>query len=120
MPYASSMMELVTMVDKFEFECFFDRRWHIIKVRPMLINSIAVFMVYFSDGEAPPMALVYNNKNIWANIENESMEDNSNANMTRAIGSGIEQFYSTRYLPWSPPYLNLHPDPSVWHNAPLN
>lgn len=120
MPYASTMTELVPMVKSFEVECFFYRQWHIITIRPMLINSVAVFLAHFSDGEEPPQALVYNNKNTWANIEKEANEDSMNQVMTKEIGAAIERFYSSRYLPWSAPYLNLHPDQSVWHNAPLN
>jgi hypothetical protein len=41
------------------------------------------------------MALVYNKKESWSDIEQES------TGLTEAIGLAIENYYSSRYLPWT-------------------
>jgi len=59
------------------------------------------------------MALVYNKKDIWSDIEKES------TGLTEAIGAAIEQYYSTRYLPWSIGQKDGQPD-GIWDNHLLN
>jgi hypothetical protein len=52
-----------------------------------------IFLVQFPDEEADSMALVYNSKDEWSDIEKESTGE------TEAIGMAIEKYYSKRYLP---------------------
>ena len=52
-------------------------------------------LVHFPGGEGDSMALVYNKRDTWSDIEKES------TGLTEAIGMAIETYYSNRYLPWS-------------------
>ena len=63
-------------------------------VKPILVNNVVIFLVHFPCGESEPMALVYNNKDTWADIEKES------TGLTEAVGQAIEDHYSDCYLPW--------------------
>lgn len=82
-------------------------------VQPIVINSIVIFLVNFPDGDEEPMALVYNKKDIWSDIEKES------SGLTEAIGAAIEQYYSSRYLPWSNSQKDGLPDRN-WDSHLLN
>ena len=91
-PYASSLQQHLPFEKNLELEYFFDRRWSLVVVQPILVNTVVIFLVSFPEGEAGPMALVYNNKDSWADIEKES------TGMTEAVGTAIEHHYSERYL----------------------
>lgn len=94
-PYASSIQESLSFESSFDVEYFFKRRWNLISIKPILIGSVVIFLVNFPEGEEDPLALVYNKKDTWADIEKES------TGLTEAIGAAIENYYSTRYLPWT-------------------
>jgi hypothetical protein len=94
-PYASSIQESLSFESSFEVEYFFDRQWNLIVVKPILIGTVVVFLVNFPEGEEEPLALVYNKRDAWSDIEKES------TGLTEAIGVAIENYYSTRYLPWT-------------------
>ena len=82
-------------------------------VKPILVNTVVIFLVHFPDGGAESMALVYNKKDVWSDIEKES------TGLTEAIGNAIETYYSNRYLPWSnTPKEGL--SDTAWENHLLN
>jgi hypothetical protein len=90
--YATSLQQHLPFDRNLELEYFFDRRWSLVNVQPMLINTVVIFLVSFPEGECEPMALVYNKKEAWADIEKES------TGLTEAVGAAIENHYSERYL----------------------
>ena len=78
----------------FELEYHFGGSRNNVVVHPLLVNSVVIFLVHFPAGESEPMALVYNKKDVWADIEKES------TGLTEAVGQAIEDHYSDCYLPW--------------------
>ncbi len=94
-PYASSIQEFLPFEKSFELEYFYEDRWNLIVVKPILINTVVIFLVHFPEGREESMALVYNKKDIWSDIERES------TGQTEAIGLAIENYYSDCYLPWT-------------------
>ncbi|MBN9380182.1 MAG: hypothetical protein J0H74_05425 [Chitinophagaceae bacterium] len=112
-PYASSIQEALPFDSSFEVEYFFNGRCNWVAVKPILIGTVVVFLVNFLESYDEPMALVYNKKDIWSDIEKES------TGLTEAIGAAIEQYYSTRYLPWSNSQIDGGPD-GIWDNHLLN
>ena len=94
-PYASSIQESLSFESSFEVEYFFNGQWDLIVVKPILINKVVIFLVNFADKGEEPIALVYNKKDTWSDIEKES------TGLTDALGTAIENYYSSRYLPWS-------------------
>jgi hypothetical protein len=99
-PYASSVQQHLPFEKTFELEFFFDGRWSLVVVNPILINSVVIFLVSFPEGESEPMALVYNMKDAWADIEKES------TGLTDAVGAAIENHYAECYLWDSHLFLN--------------
>ena|ERR1041385_8716820 len=91
-PYASSIQEHLPFDRSFEVEYFFEACWNLVVVKPILINTVVIFLVSFPEGEAESMALVYNNNDIWADIEKEP------SGLTEAVGAAIESYYSAHYL----------------------
>lgn len=91
-PYASSIQEHLPFERSFEIEYFFDACWNLVIVKPILVNTVVIFLVSFPEGEAESMALVYNKRDIWADIEQES------TGLTEAVGTAIENYYSACYL----------------------
>ena len=112
-PYASSIQESLPFESSFEVEYRFNNLWNWVVVQPIVINTIVIFLVNFPDGDEEPMALVYNKKDIWSDIEKES------TGLTEAIGAAIEQYYSSRYLPWSNSLKDGLPEGN-WDNHLLN
>ena len=112
-PYASSIQESLPLESSFEVEYRFNDLWNWVVVQPIVVNTIVIFLVNFPDGDEEPMALVYNKKDIWSDIERES------TGLTEAIGAAIEQYYSTRYLPWSNSQKDGLPDGN-WDSHLLN
>jgi hypothetical protein len=112
-PYASSIQESLPFESSFEVEYFFNRQWNLIVVKPILINKLVIFLVNFPEGEEDPIALVYNKKDAWSDIEKES------TGLTEALGTAIENYYSTRYLPWSNGPKDGYPD-MEWDSHLLN
>jgi len=112
-PYASSIQGSLPFDSSFEVEYLFNRQWNLVFVKPILINTVVIFLVNFPESNEEPMALVYNKKDIWSDIEKES------TGLTEAIGAAIEQYYSTRYLPWSCSQKDGQPD-GTWDNHLLN
>ena len=94
-PYASSIQESLPFESSFELEYFFNKQWNLIVVKPILISTVVIFLVNFTEPRQEPIALVYNRLDTWSDIEKESTP------LTEAIGASIEYYYSTRYLPWS-------------------
>jgi len=94
-PYASSIQEPLAPGNFFEAEYFFEGSWSFIIVRPVVIDTVVIFLVHFPEGERDPMALVYNAKDTWSDIEKEP------TGLTEVIGATIENYYSSLYLPWS-------------------
>jgi hypothetical protein len=94
-PYASSIQESLPFESSFEVEYFFEGQGNPVIVKPILVNTVVIFLVHFPDGGAGSMALVYNKRDTWSDIEKES------TGLTEAIGVAIETYYSNRYLPWS-------------------
>jgi hypothetical protein len=111
--YASSVQESLSFDVSFEVPYFFCGQGNNVVVKPILINTVVIFLVNFPEGEEEPMALVYNKKDTWADIEKES------TGLTEAIGAAIESYYSTRFLPWSASPKEGQQDPS-WDNQLLN
>jgi hypothetical protein len=94
-PYASSIQEFLPFEKSFELEYFFEDQWNLIVVKPILVNTVVIFLVHFPEGSEESMALVYNKRDIWSDIERES------TGQTEAIGLAIENYYSDCYLPWT-------------------
>jgi len=94
-PYASSIQEHLPFEKSFEVEYLFCGSRNAVVVKPILVNTVVIFLVHFPCGEADPMALVYNKKDTWADIEKES------TGLTEAVGQAIEAYYSECFLPWS-------------------
>ncbi len=88
------MQESLPFDTFFATEYFFNGAWDPVVVRPMLVGTNMIFLVQFSGGEES-MALVYNEKDTWSDIEKESTR------LTEAVGAAIESYYSTCYSPWS-------------------
>ena len=112
-PYASSIQESLPFDSSFEVEYFFNGRFYWVVVKPILIGTVVVFLVDFPESYDEPMALVYNKKDVWSDIEKES------TGLTEAIGAAIEQYYSTCYLPWTDSQKDGQPD-GIWDNHLLN
>ena len=112
-PYASSIQESLPFESSFEVEYRFNCEWSWVVVKPILVNTVVIFLVHFPEGDEEPLALVYNKKDVWSDIEKES------TGLTEAIGSAIEQYYSTRYLPWSNSQKDGLSD-GMWDNHILN
>jgi hypothetical protein len=93
-PYASSIQEHLPFERSFELEYLFDGLRYTVIVKPILVNTVVIFLVHFPGGEAESMALVYNKKDIWADIEKES------TGLTEAVGQAIEDHYSDCYRAW--------------------
>jgi hypothetical protein len=90
-PYASSIQESLPFDQSFQIEYLFDGGWNLVLVKPILVHSVVIFLVNFPDG-GESMALVYNKKDEWSDIEQES------TGQTEAIGVAIESYYANRYL----------------------
>lgn len=88
--YASSLQESLSPDISFGTEYFFKGSWDPIAVRPMLVGTIVIFLVQFA-GSDESMALVYNEKDTWSDIEKESTR------LTEAVGAAIESHYSDSY-----------------------
>lgn len=101
-PYASSIQQSLPFESSFELEYFFEGKWNLAVVKPILVNTVVIFLVHFPEQGNESMALVYNEKESWSDIEQES------TGLTAAIGSAIENYYSHRYLPaqWDTHLLN--------------
>jgi hypothetical protein len=93
--YASSIQESLALETSFEVEYFLNGQGSLIMVKPILLGTVVIFLVHFPGTDRQSMALVYNKKESWSDIEKES------TGLTEAIGEAIEHYYSTRYLPWS-------------------
>jgi hypothetical protein len=102
-PYASSIQELLPFDQSFEVEYLFEGGWNWIVVKPILVHSVVIFLVHFPEDGGESMALVYNKRDTWSDIEKES------TGQTEAIGLAIESYYSNRYLPWD----NLYKEGAV-------
>jgi hypothetical protein len=98
-PYASSLQETLPFDQAFEIGYVYAGEWNLIMVKPILVHSVIIFLVRFPDGEGDSMALVYNTKDEWSDIEKES------TCQTGAIGQAIEKYYSKRYLPSTSSHL---------------
>jgi len=94
-PYASSIQESLPFDSEFEVEYFFEGQGTFVVIKPILVNTVVIFLVHFPAGDGESLALVYNKRDTWSDIERES------TGQTEAIGVAIETYYSNRYLPWS-------------------
>jgi hypothetical protein len=112
-PYASSVQESLSFDTSFEVQYFFSGEGNLIVVKPILMNMVVIFLVHFPGMEEEPMALVYNKKDAWSDIEKES------TGLTEAIGAAIENYYATRYLPWTGNHREGQYD-NFWDNQLLN
>jgi hypothetical protein len=92
-PYASSIQELLPFDKSFEVEYDYDSCRSSVIVKPILVNNVVIFLVSFPGGDAESMALVYNNRETWTDIENES------TGLTEIVGAAIENYYAECYLP---------------------
>jgi hypothetical protein len=98
-PYASSVQETLPFDQVFEIEYVYEGDWSLVMVKPILVHSVVIFLVQFPEGEGNSMALVYNARDEWSDIEKESTGE------TEAIGLAIEKYYSRRYLLSTPSHL---------------
>jgi hypothetical protein len=98
-PYAAAIQESLPFGQSFEVEYLFDRQWNWVVVKPIFVHSVVIFLVNFPDSDGDSMALVYNERDTWSDIEKES------TGKTAAIGVAIENYYSNRYLPVPPSHL---------------
>ncbi|HUB59503.1 MAG TPA: hypothetical protein VL978_02310 [Puia sp.] len=95
----SSIQETLPFDQAFEIEYVYEGEWNLIMIKPILVHSVVIFLVQFPDGQGESMALVYNTKNEWSDIEKESTRE------TEAIGMAIEKYYSNHYLLSTPSHL---------------
>jgi hypothetical protein len=91
-PYASSIQETLPFDQSFDVEYRYEGVCNQVVVQPILLHSIVIFLVSFPEGDGESMALVYNAKNEWSDIERES------TGHTESIGLAIEHYYSNRFL----------------------
>jgi hypothetical protein len=98
-PYAAALQASLPFDQSFEVEYLFNRQWNMVIVKPILVHSVVIFLVNFPGRDGDSMALVYNEKDTWSDIEKESTRQ------TTAIGIAIENYYSNRYLPVPPSHL---------------
>jgi hypothetical protein len=98
-PYAAAIQESLPFDQSFEIEYAFEGQWNPIVVKPILVHAVIIFLVHFPESERESLALVYNKKDTWSDIEKES------TGQTDAIGMAIENYYSDRYLPAQPSHL---------------
>jgi hypothetical protein len=98
-PYASAIQETLPFDQAFEIEFIYGGEWNLVMVKPILVHSVVIFLIQFPDGEGNSVALVYNTKDEWSDIEKESTGE------TEAIGLAIEKYYSKRYLLSTPSHL---------------
>ncbi len=98
-PYAAAIQESLPFDQSFEIEYVFEGQWNWIVVKPILVHAVVIFLVYFPEEERESLALVYNKRDTWSDIEKES------TGQTDAIGIAIENYYSDRYLPAQPAHL---------------
>jgi hypothetical protein len=98
-PYASSIQETLPFDQAFETEYVFEGEWNLVTVKPILVYSVVIFLVQFPGSEGNTVALVYNTRDEWSDIEKESTGE------TEAIGLAIEKYYSKRYLLSTPSHL---------------
>jgi hypothetical protein len=94
-PHAFAIQRALYSETAFEVEYFFKGQANYIAVQPMLVSNVIVFLVHFPGGEESSMALVYNTRDEWSDIERES------TGLTEAIGQAIENYYYHSYLPGS-------------------
>ncbi|HXB94287.1 MAG TPA: hypothetical protein VNU70_03975 [Puia sp.] len=109
-PYASSIQEHLPFERSFEVDYSFGGERSTVLVQPILVKAVVIFLVHFTRGEAEQMALVYNKKDAWADIEKES------TGLTEAVGQAIEDYYSECYLPWT---VNGDGSPRLPGDSPL-
>jgi len=108
-PYASSLQETLPFDHAFEIEYVYGGKWNLVMIKPILVHSVVIFLVQFpgiegtfgegNSREVNSMALVYNTKDEWSDIEKESTGE------TEAIGLAIEKYYSNHYLLPAPSHL---------------
>ena len=91
-PYGSSIQESLRCEESFELEYFFEGQGNFVVVEPIAVNTVVIFLVHFPEGGRDSMALVYNKKDVWSDIDKES------TGLTKAIGNAIGTYYSNRYL----------------------
>jgi hypothetical protein len=113
-PYASSIQESLPFEKSFDVEYFFEGQWNLVVIKPILITTLVVFLVHFPEGDRDSIALVYNKKEAWSDIERESTRQ------TDAIGTAIENYYSSRYLPWMDNNGKDKYPEAMWDNHLLN
>jgi hypothetical protein len=97
--YASSVQVTLSFEQPFELEYVYRGERKLMLVKPILLHSVVVFLIQFPEGGTEPMALVYNARNEWSDIEKESTRE------TGAIGLAIENHYSNRYLLSTPSHV---------------
>jgi hypothetical protein len=98
-PYTSPIWEKFPSDQAFEMEYMYCGEWNLVMVKPIQIHSVVIFLVQLPEGEGDSMALVYNTKDEWSDIEKESTSE------TEAIGQAIEKYYSNRYLLSTPSHV---------------
>ena len=103
--YASSVQESLSFDVSFEVPYFFCGQGNNVVVKPILINTVVIFLVNFPEGEEEPMALVYNKKDTWADIEKEFTQSarerrNGRGFFRKAIGGFVAflRFDETKFL----------------------
>jgi hypothetical protein len=98
-PSASPFFKTLPFDQAFEIEYVYAGKCSLIMVKPILVHSVIIFLIRFPDSEGDSMALVYNTKDEWSDIEKESTGE------TGAIGLAIEKYYSKRYLLSTPSHF---------------
>ena len=94
-----SLQETLPFEKAFEMEYRYHGESNLVMVKPIVVHSVVIFLVQFPDGAADSMALVYNSKDEWSDIEKESTGE------TEAIGTAIEKYYSKSYLLGTPSHF---------------
>jgi hypothetical protein len=95
----SSLQETLPFDQAFEMEYRYHGESNLVMVNPIIVHTVVIFLVQFPDKEADSMALVYNSKDEWSDIEKESTGE------TEAIGMAIEKYYSKCDLLTTPSHL---------------
>jgi hypothetical protein len=106
-PHAFAIQRALASEATFEVEYFFKGQANYIVVQPMLVSNVIIFLVHFPGGEESSMALVYNSRDEWSDIERES------TGLTEAIGHAIENYYCHFYLPTASTQKENNFDPSA-------
>jgi len=112
-PYADPIQGALSFEIAFETEYYYNGKGAFMTVRPIIIHNMVIFLVIFPEGEQEALALVYNKRDTWSDIEKESTA------LTEAVGGAIEHYYSHGYSTLSDADNRRQDHPGLSWESPL-